>query len=248
MQSDGLLVLLGLALLPAVANFAGGLLAEPFRISDRTLNRVLHAAAGIVVAVVAVEIMPTSLEAASGYVAALAFAIGGLAYLGLRQAVSWTQRRSGSGEGAGMWMTYIAVATDLFSDGLLIGSGSAMGSGLGLVLALGQMLADLPEGFAVIANFKSKGVPRSRRIWLAASFALPILVAAAASYLLLRGQSAAWQAGALVFTAGLLSVAVVEDLIVEAHNSAKDRRGTLLFFVAGFVLFTLVSAGLEQGS
>ena len=248
MQSDGLLVLLGLALLPGVATFAGGLLAEPFRISDRSLNRVLHAASGVVVAVVAIKIMPTSLEAASGYVLALAFAIGGIAYFGLRQAVSWAQRRGGDGKGAGMWMTYIAVATDLFSDGLLIGSGSAMGSGLGLVLALGQVLANLPEGFAVIANFKDKGVPRSRRIWLAASFALPILVAAAASYILLRGQSAAWQAGVLVVAAGLLSVAVIEDLIVEAHNSARDLKGTLLFFVAGFVLFTLVSAGLGEGS
>ena len=45
---------------------------------------------------------------------------------------------------------------------------------------------------------------------------------------------------------GLLSVAVVEDLIVEAHNSAKELKGTLAFLASGFVLLTLVSAGLGE--
>ena len=110
-----------------MATFAGGLLAEPFRISDRSLNRVLHAAAGVVVAVVAIK-------------------------------------------------------DDLHRGG-------------------------------------HRSVQRRPA-----------------------------QAGVLVVGAGLLSVAVIEDLIVEAHNSAKDLKGTLLFFVAGFVLFTLVSAGLGEGS
>lgn len=48
----------------------------------------------------------------------------------------------------------------------------------------------------------------------------------------------------LVFTAGLLTVAAVEDMIVEAHETAEDTCGSVLAFVGGFVVFTLVSAGL----
>jgi hypothetical protein len=48
---------------------------------------------------------------------------------------------------------------------------------------------------------------------------------------------------ALDFTAGLLTVAAVEDTIVEAHESAQATRGSVLSVVGGFVLFTLVSAG-----
>jgi zinc transporter, ZIP family len=33
-------------------------------------------------------------------------------------------------------------------------------------------------------------------------------------------------------------------VIFEAHESAEDTRGSVLAFVGGFVLFTLVSAGL----
>ena len=47
-----------LALLPPAGNFAGGLLAESLPVTDRWLNRALHAAAGVVIAVVAFEIFP----------------------------------------------------------------------------------------------------------------------------------------------------------------------------------------------
>ena len=41
------------------------MLAEWLRPSQRTLNRALHAAAGIIIAVIAVEVMPEALEGAS---------------------------------------------------------------------------------------------------------------------------------------------------------------------------------------
>lgn len=236
---------LGLALLPALGNFSGGVIAEFFLTSRRKLNQALHAAAGIVIAIVAVELMPGALEAASAWVIALAFALGGLAYIGLETVVERMQEKGAKASGqTGMWMVYIAVATDLFSDGLMIGAGSAVSSSLALTLALGQVLADVPEGFATISNFKDKDVPRAKRLLLAASFALPVLLAAMLAFFLLRGQGEALKMGALVFTAGLLTVAAIEDMISEAHEAAEDTRGSVLAFVGGFVLFTLVSAGL----
>jgi ZIP family zinc transporter len=49
----GIPTVLGLALLPALGNFAGDLLAEWLRPSRAILNRALHAAAGIILAVIA---------------------------------------------------------------------------------------------------------------------------------------------------------------------------------------------------
>lgn len=51
------LIALALATMPAPGNFAGGLLAERLRFSDRTLSLARHGAAGIVLAVVAVELL-----------------------------------------------------------------------------------------------------------------------------------------------------------------------------------------------
>jgi zinc transporter, ZIP family len=94
-----------------------------------------------------------------------------------------------------MRMIYIAVAVDLFGDGLMIGAGSAVATSL----ALGQVLADVPDGFATIANLKDKDIPRRQRLILGASFAIPVLLAATLAYVLLRGQDEALQmAGARV--------------------------------------------------
>lgn len=58
---NGLPFLLLLAALPALGNFSGGLVAEAINVTPRMLNLALHAAAGIVIAVIAVELMPEAL-------------------------------------------------------------------------------------------------------------------------------------------------------------------------------------------
>lgn len=50
---------------------------------------------------------------------------------------------------------------------------------------------------------------------------------------------------ALTFTAGLLTVAAVEEMLSESHESGEDSHISIMAFVGGFVLFVLVSAGLE---
>lgn len=180
-----------LALLPALGNFGGGLLAEFLPSSKHGLNRALHAAAGIVIAIVAIELIPEALEKISAWWVAVGFGLGGIAYVGISSIVSTLQSRSdtqGASSTAGMWMIYIAVSVDLASDGLMIGTGSAVSLTMALALAVGQVLADIPEGYATIANMKDKGVPRARRVLLSASFAIPVLTMASLAYFFLRGE------------------------------------------------------------
>lgn len=235
-----LVVVLALAAMPGLGNLAGGLVSELTRPSDVWLNRALHAAAGVVVAVVAVEIFPDALDVASGWVLGTAFAVGGLLYLVVEAAV---ERRTTDAR-ARMWMIYLAVATDLFGDGLMLGAGAAVSTSLGFVLAAGQLLADLPEGFAAVATFRANDVPRRRRILLSVSFLVPVLVAAVAAFLVLRDRPESWQYTVLVGTAGLFTVAAFEDMVQEAHEAQDDRRSSTVALIAGFVLFVFVSAGL----
>jgi ZIP family zinc transporter len=238
---DYLQVLL-LALLPAAGNFFGGIVAEIVPTSRRTLSRALHVAAGIVMAVVAVELMPEALEGAAPWLVVLGFCLGGACFIGLDAAL---ERFGGGEEKAGPWLVYAAVFIDLFSDGLMIGVGSVVSFGLALVLAVGQVTADVPEGFAAIANFRDKGVARSKRILLSASFVTATLLGATVGYFLLRDQSRAIQLTALAFTAGLLILAAVEEMLGEAHDAADDSRLTAAFFIGGFALFTLVASYFE---
>ena len=246
---SGLWLVLLLSLLPGAGNFVGGLIAEFGPSSPRLLNLALHAAAGIVIAIVAIELMPEAVEVLSGWWLAIAFAAGGLTYLLIEGTLERLVDKGDAGrQGAGrtgMWMIYVAVAVDLSSDGLMLGTGSAVSPSLGIVLALGQVLADLPEGYAVIANFRDKDVPRRKRMLLSASFVLFSVGAALLAFLLLREAPETWKMGALTFAAGLLTVSAVEEMLEEAHEARQDNRASVLAFVGGFALFTLVSAGLE---
>lgn len=252
-MADLMQVLL-LALLPAAGNFFGGVVAELVEATRDRLSLALHFAAGIVFGVIAIELAPRTFEGAPAWIAALAFFAGGVAYIGLE----WVTERltapeagdsgevaEAKSEMAGAWVIYAAVAVDLFSDGLLIGAGSSISFSLALVLAVGQVTADVPEGFATIANFKRHGTPRSRRLLISASFLIPVLAGALLSFLVLRHQAETIQLAALAFTGGLLLVAAAEEIVGEAHAAACDKRWSSLAISGGFVLFALVASYFE---
>lgn len=242
------LTVLAFAALPALGNFAGGVLAEVTRPSRRLLSLALHAAAGIVLSVVAVELMPQALEADPPWLIVLSFVLGGLFFAAMDKAIGIVSARFGE-RGAGPWVIWFGVAVDLFSDGVMVGTGSTVAVGLGLLLALGQVPADVPEGFATISNFRAAGVRRPTRLLLSALFAVPIFLGATVGYWAMRGQPELYKLMLLTFTAGVLTTLVVEELMPEAHEEAggaeEESRLAALVFIGGFALFALISAYLE---
>ena len=237
-------IVMAFAALPAVANFAGGVMAEIFQVSGRALSLALHLAAGIVLAVVGIELMPEALEADPAWVPLVAFVAGGAVFIGLDSVVGYVQGRLGSGDDQRSALAIFGgVSIDLFSDGVMIGTGSVINPALGLLLALGQMPADVPEGFAAIATLRKAGIPRKRRLLMAAGFAIPILVGAALGFLALRQAPAVVTLSVLALTAGALVAVVVEEMVTEAHAGDTSRLGPV-FLTAGFSVFAAISVYL----
>ena len=104
----------------------------------------------------------------------------------------------------------------------------ALHAASGIILSLGQILADIPEGFATIANFRDKGVVRAKRLLISASFFLPVVGSAVVAYVALKGRSENLKMAGLVFVAGLYLLAAMEDMMREAHESAEDSRWSAL--------------------
>lgn len=240
---DEFLKVLTFAALPAAGNFAGGLLAEMFTISRRVLSLALHLAAGIVFGVISIELMPRALsDGNQPWIILLMFVLGGAFFVLIDKGMDIVRARTSRGTAnASAWAIYFGVAVDLFSDGIMIGTGSSLSLGLGLLLALGQVPADVPEGFATIATFKNRSFSRKSRLLLSASFAIPIFLGTAVGYFAVRGQPEILKYSLLAFTAGILMTVVVEEMIVEAHRE-KDGPLSVLLLVGGFALFGLISA------
>lgn len=108
------LQVLGLSFLPAAGNFAGGIVAEIITPSRRQLSRALHMSAGIVVAIVAVELMPEATRgAAPPWAVVLGLALGGAFYMLLE----WAIEAAVGERASGPWMVYAAVAMTCSATG-----------------------------------------------------------------------------------------------------------------------------------
>ena len=235
---------LALALLPALGNIGGGVLAETVHVSEKTLSFALHIAAGIVLAVIGIELMPDALEVSPAWVILLVFVAGGGFAIIVDHLTDFIEARTGGGTSlSGALAIYFGVAVDLFSDGIMIGTGSTIDLGLGLLLALGQVPADIPEGFATIATFKARNVARRKRMLLSVSFTIPIFLGTTIGYWAVRGRPAIIKYGLLAFTAGVLLTIVIEEIVPEAHRGDEAKLAALAL-VGGFALFGLITVYL----
>lgn len=239
-MSDFLLVL-AFAALPAAGNFAGGLFAEFLDVSDQALSLALHLAAGIVLAVVGLELVPQALDGNPPWVPVAAFVAGGAVFIGLERLIDLVKDRLDTGEeSTGPLAIFTGVSLDLFSDGVMIGTGSVINPALGLLLAAGQVPADIPEGFAATATLKRAGFPRRTRLLMAASFAVPVLLGATLGYLVLRQAPEILTLSVLAATGGVLMSVVVEEMVTQAHDGPTSSYGPLLL-TGGFGLFALIA-------
>ncbi len=237
---------LGFAALPAAGNLLGAALAEIFPVSGRILSLALHLAAGIVLAVVGLEIMPKALDVGAPWAPLLAFVAGGGVFVALDRVVGSVGVRLGvSEERGGALAVFGGVSIDVFSDGVMIGTGTVLNPALGLLLALGQVPADVPEGFAAVATLRDAGVSRKRRLLMAVGFAVPVLLGAAVGFLALRNAPEVLTLSVLALTGGALVAVVVEEMVTEAHAGDTSGLGPV-FLTAGFALFAAVSVYLGE--
>ena len=122
----------------------------------------------------------------------------------------------------------------------MIGTGSVINPALGLLLAAGQVPADIPEGFAATATLKRAGFAPRIRMLMAASFAVPVLLGATIGYLALRQAPEIVTLSVLAATGGGLMSVIIEEVVTQAHEGPTSSWGPLML-TGGFGLFALIS-------
>lgn len=221
-------------LIPALVALAGGILAMVWNPNRQTRSLIQHFAAGVVLAALAVEVLPDIQgEHASGLVIIAAFALGSLFMYAMKL---WTlQLEAGAEHGASDHLSHglvIATFMDIAVDGFIIGAGFAAGGQTGLILALGLSVELLFLGLSLAAE-NTKGW---RIVVLSAALGLTVLVFAILGSWLLAGASHEVIAAALAFSAAALLYLVTEELLIEAHEVEEKPIATLVLF-AGFLVF-----------
>ncbi len=241
----GLGTVLLLSLLPVAGNLIGIALAEWKQPPPWVTGGAMHAAAGIGTAVAAIELIPRAQERIEIWMLAIAILAGGVAAIGLARMTRFAKSKLANQTGrATTWGAFAAVGIDLFSDGLMTGSGGAVSAKLGLLLALSQVLGNLPGGFAVAAGFRAANVNRRNRLRAMAFYPLMPAVGALIGFLLLKDAGDLLVGITLAVFGGLLLTATIEDIVPEADQPGAPRHVSSPSFAAGFALLLLMSAYL----
>ncbi len=223
--------------IPAVVALGGGIMASVWRPSHQTRSLIQHFAAGVVLAALAVELLPEiGREHAPGWVLIGAFTLGSLFMYGLKL---WTMRMEHQAAAAGVDAAksvsmglLLATFIDVATDGFIIGAGFAAGGETGTILALGLSVELLFLGMAL----SSAALAGWRIVAVSGALGATVLTFAVVGNFALADASHAVIGAALAFSAAALLYLVTEELLMEAHEVEEKPISTLVLF-AGFLVF-----------
>lgn len=221
--------------IPALAALGGGVLAVLWHPNREVRSLIQHFAAGVVLAALAVELLPDiEREHAPGLVLIAAFAVGSLFMFGLKIWTKPIEHVEGEetillGIPSGL---LLATFLDVAVDGFIIGAGFAAGGKTGSILAIGLAVELLFLGLALTSD--------AARGWkiLVVSGGLSVIVFlfAVLGSVLLEGATPTVMGGVLAFSAAALLYLVTEELLMEAHEVPEHPISTLVLF-SGFLIF-----------
>lgn len=220
---------------PALIALLGGIMASVWQPSHGTRSLIQHFAAGVVLAALAVELLPEiEREHAPGPVLIGAFAAGSIFMYVMKL---WTIRlehkaTTDSGEKSGNIGLLLATFIDVAMDGFIIGAGFAASGNTGMILALGLSVELLFLGLSL----SSERINGWRIILISGLLGLTVFAFSSLGNYVLAGASPALLGGVLAFSAAALLYLVTEELLMEAHEVEEKNISTLVLF-SGFLVF-----------
>ncbi|MEO8879212.1 MAG: transporter [Gemmatimonadaceae bacterium] len=228
----------------------------------------LHLAAGVVFAVVAVELLPEIQRRALVGDVVLGFALGIGTMLGVDRALARmrsknTEETDGAVErppqvpdrvrdtsdppraiiAVGLSLL-VAIGIDFLLDGLLLGVGFAAGAKIGILLALAEAAEQLSVGLAVAGEMMRAGLKRTRVITIVSALGSLVFVSAVLGATVLSRLSGGAMEVVLSFGVAALLYLVTEELLREAHEERETTTGTMMFFT-GFLIFLVIGMTLK---
>jgi zinc transporter, ZIP family len=238
------------SLFPFLCINIGGMLGAFFKIRGEARSFLLHLAAGVIFAVVAVELLPDVVANADIFTVSIGF-FSGLALMMVikymtgsseKQHKNTIQQAETKEEGLALlpWGLLVGIAVDIFLDGILLGIGFAAGKQEGILLCIALSLELLALGLVVSTQLKSEEFKRKFILTTIVILSTSIVLGALIGSVILNYISKGALTGILAFGLSALMYLVTEELLVEAHEVKDTPLNTAVFFV-GFFVFLLIA-------
>ena len=223
-----------LVLFPIVAGIIGSFVAVRRTPPDSLVAGVQHLAAGVVMAAVAVEVLPDLRERGPLWLVVIGFSCG-VALLVILGRFEGDEPEAGA-----VPVSFLVVlGVDLFIDGLLVGAGAVVSTGTAIVVTIALTLEVLFLGVATSLQLTAAGVARTRAALMTSSLTVLIGIGAVLGALVLPRAGQASLTVVLALAAAALLWLVVEELLVEAHETPHRPWMAVMFFVGFLTIYCL---------
>jgi zinc transporter, ZIP family len=225
-----------LVVFPILAGIVGSFVAVRRTPPDSLVAGVQHLAAGVVMAAVAVEVLPDLRDRGPLWLVVIGFCCG-VALLVILERFEGEEPEEGTGVIPVSFLVVLGV--DLFVDGLLVGAGAVVSTGTAIVVTIALTLEVLFLGVATSLQLSAAGVAKTRAALITSSLTILIGIGAILGALVLPRAGAATLTVVLALAAAALLWLVVEELLVEAHETAHKSWMAVMFFVGFLLIYCL---------
>lgn len=227
----------------------GGLSGVFLNINSYVRSLTLHLAAGVIFAVVAVEILPEILKKHSIVPIIIGFSAGVATMLLIRRLSRKSEDVHKQKITHGTLPETVAkelplgmlvgIGVDIVLDGFLLGIGFAAGQKEGVLLCIALSIELLALGLVVTAELKSEKFSNKFSLKAVLILSASIIVGTFIGALFLHSISGEVLTGLLSFGLAALMYLITEELMVEAHKEKDSTIGTTVFFL-GFLIFLVI--------
>ncbi len=233
-----MLAALGWGLLAASSLLIGALLGVVRSWRDGLVGAVLAFGAGALISSISFELAAEGFRVAGALPVAFGTGAGALAFFLADRGVERLGGRGGGGS-AGLPLA-LGALLDGIPEQAVLGIALASGEGISVALLVAIIVSNLPEAVGSAADMRAAGRSRGDVLRLWAGVAVLAALSTLVGYLLADVLSPAWQGGIDGFAAGALLVMLVDSMVPEAREKARDYAG--LAAVLGFAVAAALSA------
>ena len=220
------------------AGLAGGVVASFWNPSDKTRSAIQHFAAGVVIGVVASEVIPEAERAGTALGALGGFAAGGALMIGTKWFVLRFEKKEKYKGKLALGLA-LAAAIDTLLDGAMISAGFITGQRLGFLLAIALAMELFFLTLSVGAELHKMTPNRWKQYLVTGIISMMIPIGALAAFFLLQDASKTMIATVLAFGAAALIYLIAEELLVETILPEEDLFSTAMLFAGFLVLLAL---------
>jgi ZIP family zinc transporter len=236
---DPVVFIVIIAFLGPIAGSAIGIIKMP---SFTYVCSMLCFAAGVMLAISFLELIPESIHLSSNPLCVLGLAVGGLFMYALDQLIPHIHPSLCSQEqGCNIQRTSVYLLLGMFlhnfPEGMAIASGAVSAPEVSVMIALAIAIHNIPEGICTSASYFHSVGGRLQSFLLSSATALPILIGYFIARYLFRNIPPEVVGVIIAGTAGLMIYITVDELI---PNSCAGSDHRTIFSLMSGVLFVIL--------